>query len=504
MAKTASRKKPAAKRINKPKLPTVKVQSEIPVVADVDVVVAGAGIAGCMTALAAARNGAKTILIDRFAGLGGNMGPGLWGGGVVHFALSNVDAMPNGLKGLPGEFLNRCAGHVSGQLGYNYFEDSQVTSHVWLRFMEENNVRLMLNTKASDPLMDGKKIIGLTVDGRSGRQAVRAKVVVDATGYADIAARAGAPTDEGKAGFHPGMFFAIGGVDVPRYKEVLDTYPPPEPRLQKWCDETFKKHGSRMNRWRFHPLLHLIKKAWDFGEYRIIRRIEDLATITMDHGLHIGKDQPYGQPLTGPFRAGGCPDAKDGIVGSMTGLYANNFDWDDAAIHTRLEVGCRLYIFETAQFLKHHFPGFEASYLHITSQYFHDRLGRSAICDYVLTEEDATKGTRFNDVVYRTYALNKSVSHNDKGVDWPYRQFLPKGLDGMLMAGRAACSGPTVNRNRYKMLLMGQVVGIAAALAARDNVSPRKIDVKELQRILVHKYHVPMEDDPKRLAGLGL
>ena len=106
---------------------TVDIRREIPVVADVDVVVAGAGIAGCMTAVAAARNGASVLLIDRFADLGGNMGPGLWGGGVLHLALSNVDAMHEGLKGLAGEFLNRCAAYVSGQLGYNYFQDSQVT-----------------------------------------------------------------------------------------------------------------------------------------------------------------------------------------------------------------------------------------------------------------------------------------------------------------------------------------------------------------------------------------
>ena len=100
--------------------------------------------------------------------------------------------------------------------------------------------------------------------------------------------------------------------------------------------------------------------------------------------------------------------------------------------------------------------------------------------------------------------MDRGEGAADPGFDWPYRQFLPKGIDGMLLAGRSNCVGPTVNRNRYKMLLMGQAVGVAAALSTGSDVPPRKVDIKALQKILYQRYHVPMEDDESRLRDLGL
>ena len=80
-------------------------EKRIPVVYDVDVAVAGGGIAGIMAVLAAARNGAKTVVIDRFGSLGGNMGPGLWAGGSLPLSLSNDQALVNikGMGGIPEE-----------------------------------------------------------------------------------------------------------------------------------------------------------------------------------------------------------------------------------------------------------------------------------------------------------------------------------------------------------------------------------------------------------------
>ena len=87
----------------------IEPEKKIPVVYDVDVVVAGGGIAGAIAALAAARNGAKTLVIERFGSFGGNMGPGMFGGGSVHYALQDDEALVNevGLGGIPEEFLRR-------------------------------------------------------------------------------------------------------------------------------------------------------------------------------------------------------------------------------------------------------------------------------------------------------------------------------------------------------------------------------------------------------------
>ena len=473
---------------------SIEIVSRVPVVAKVDVLIVGGGIAGCVAAVTAARNGADVMIVERFGYLGGNMGPGAFAGGVVHLALCEPDAMHEGLRGIPGEFLNRCAGFVDGQLGHDKIHDTQVVAYVWLKMMEENGVRLLLNTVAAEPLMDGTQLTGLVIENRSGRQAIRAKAVVDATGEADVAARAGAPTDEADAVFHPGLWFAIGGVDKEAYFRFADANPPSD-ELVKWGRELFTRFEVGMFVDVWHPLLTLLKQAWDKGEYRVVKRIGDLATVTLDHGLFIGAGAGVGTRSPRPD-----------IVESMVGLWGGRGKgWPDATVHTELEVGSRKYIFETVQFLRKHVPGFECAWLMSVSPYFHNRRGRSAVCEYVVTDDDVAKGQRHPDVVFRAWPTGAGARNFDRtGFDYPYRQFLPKEVDGLLMAGRSSLSPPNGNRSRYKILLMGQVAGLAAALASRDGVSPKQIDVKELQRVLYRKYHVPMEADEGRLRELGL
>ena len=472
---------------------TIEITSSVPVVADVDVLVVGGGIAGCMAAIAAARNGSEVMIVERFGYLGGNMGPGAFGGGVVHLALCMPDAMHEGLRGIPGEFLNRCGGFVDGQLGHDKIYDTQVVAYVWLKMMEENGVRLVLNTSACEPLMDGKRVTGLVIENRSGRQAVRAKISIDATGEADVAARAGVPTDEDRANFSPGLWFAIGGVDKPAYfRFAADNVPDDE--LIQWGRDLCTRFGVRIFVDVWHPLLAELRQAWEKGEYRVVKRIGDLATVTLDHGLFIGDGAGVGTRSPRP-----------GIVESMVGLSGGRGKgWPDAAVQTELEVGSRKYIFETVQFLRKHIPGFENAWLMTVSPYFHNRLGRSAVCEYTVQREDQLSGIRHDDVVFRAWPSGSASECNESGFDYPYRQFLPQDVDGLLMAGRSSLTHPNGNRGRYKIMLMGQVAGLAAALAARAGVSPGAVDVRELQRTLYHKYHVPMEDNEERLRELGL
>lgn len=473
---------------------TVELTSRVPVAADVDVLVVGGGIAGCMAAVTAARNGADVMIVERFGYLGGNMGPGAFAGGVVHLALCQPDAMEEGLKGIPGEFLNRCGGFVSGQLGHDKIYDTQVVAYVWLKMMEECGVRLLLNTWACEPLMDGRRVTGLVVENRSGRQAIRARAVVDATGEADVAARAGAPTDEDQAYFHPGLWFAIGDVDRARYLEYAAANEPDETLLQ-WGRELFTQHEVRMFVEAWHPLLRAVKQAWDTGEYRVVKRIGNIASVTLDHGLFIGRGHDAG-----------TLSARPSIIESMVGFWGGKGKgWPGADVQTTLEVAARTYIFETVQFLRKHIPGFENAWLMTVSPYFHNRFGRSAVTEYVVRTEDMAEGRRHDDVVFRTWPTGAGAKNfNPAGFDYPYRQFLPEHTGGLLLAGRSSLAWPNGNRTRYKIMLMGQVAGLAAALAARDGKDPRDIDIRELQRILYHKYHVPMEQDAARLQALGL
>ena len=458
---------------------TVQIHKELPVTAEVDVLVAGAGPAGATAALAAARTGADVMLVDRFGYPGGNMGPGMFSGGVVHLTLDYPTAMMEGFSGIPGEIIDRAQGYSDGQLGDDYFRDHQCVAYVLFKMMQENNVRLMMNTYAADPLMDGRRVTGLIVENKSGSQAVKAKVVIDATADGDIAFRAGAPMHGGETYVHPGCYFAIGDVDGAKYEEWLNTVVVPEAD-EKWAQEMSTTLGGA----RIHPLrpfYSLYRKAWHHGEYRFIKHFPGVGNATVDHGFY---------------------KVKHGIMGAQIGVRGEKIFSGDQDLMNRIEEGCRVFLFETALFMRRHVPGFENSYLHVIAPYFHTRGGRSPHCEYVLTAEDFEKGARFDDVIFRTYGHESKVVV-EGGYDFPYRQLLPKTVDGLIMAGKSAIIQPPPNRTRWKCFMMGQCAGVAAALAAQDGVAPKALDIRKLQRTLRHKFHTPM-GEPDRLQSLGI
>jgi len=364
---------------------TVKIVREVPVAAEVDVLVAGGGIAGCTAAVAAAREGARVMLVDRFGPLGGNMGPGMFSGGVLHLALGYPEAMVGGLQGIPGEFINRCEGYCDGKLGQDYFRDSQVVSYVWQHLMQENGVRVLLNTFAAEPILEDNCVRGLIVENKSGSQAIRAEVVIDATGDADVAARAGAEMDDGTTYNHSGMYFAIGDVDAERYLAWRAEQPAVSADDLAWMPEKFRKvFGVRA----LDFLFPLYKREWQRGLYWIVQEIADGVFVTVDHGFY---------------------PPKHGLVGAQVGVSGKPVLSGDAALWSRLEIGVRNYIFETAKFMRRNVAGFENSYLHMISPYFHCRGGRSVITDRPLTMDDWAQGVRLDDVVFVMYASETQV-----------------------------------------------------------------------------------------------
>ena len=133
-----------------------------------------------------------------------------------------------------------------------------------------------------------------------------------------------------------------------------------------------------------------------------------------------------------------------------------------------------------------------------------------------LTEKEVTGGARFDDAVFEgcyghihpasnstSYKLWDIVHDYRHTFEWPYRQFLPQEIEGLLCAGRAAIIQPPVLRMRWQMLMCGEVAGRAAARAVKEKVAPRDIDVPALRKAL-HEAGFPMGDDPTRLKELGL
>jgi hypothetical protein len=488
---------------------SVTVSKSVPVIAQVDVLVVGSGIAGSTAAVTAARSGAKTMVVDRFGYPGGNMGPGLIGG-APNLELPESMA-EQGMPGIPGEFVRRCEAYAKGQLLNHYFRDANIVSHVWLEMMQESGVELLFNTYAGDPIMEGNRVKGLLVESKSGTQAILAKVVVDATGDADVGARAGAPVDSGASLFNPGMYLAIGNVDIETYEMEVARVEPGKDDV-RWAKDLGALVGKRLE--HLKPLIPYYRRAWESGEYRFLKDIGDRWTILLDHGIFASVSGV--QVVPDPIRRG-----RYGILGALVGVWG---PWDDgnaetsgsAQVMNMLEMNCRMFAFETVQFCVRRLPGFKDAYLHFVSPYFHARGGRSIVSEHPITRVDIDKEPLKDDVVF--IADEHTIPRRPDGkvtgaevygykqrrtFDFPYRQLLPRKVEGLLAAGRSAIIQPPVMRVRWMVFLMGQAAGVAAALAAKRNLIPRELDVKELQRVLHVEYQVPL-GDRERLEELGL
>jgi hypothetical protein len=380
--------------------------------------------------------------------------------------------------------------------------------------MEESGVQFMGNTFASDPIMEGNTVKGLLIENKSGTQAIMAKVVVDTTGDADVAARAGAPLDNGNGVFNPGLYLAFGNVDVDRFKQEVIRQPQDQDAI-RWAESLHPSVKRRMG--HLAPLVPYYKAAWESGEYEFLVQVDDRWTILLDHGLF--RSVVGCQYVDDPLRKG-----QYGLLGALLGIHG---PWDgedlptsgSASLMNKLEMRSRTFIFESALYLKKRMPGFESSYLHFVSPFFHARGGRAIVSEYPLTQQDVEQDQSKDDVVFVSYKpeLNRHGKKDPMDVtgadvwaykprlsfDFPYRQLLPQEVDGLLAAGRSAIVQPPVMRVRWMVFLMGQAAGAAAALAAIKGVAPRDLNVKELQRLLHDEYQVPF-GDVDRLKELGL
>ena len=444
---------------------------EVPVIYEVDVVVAGAGITGMMAALGAARQGAKTLLVESFSSLGGNTGPGMFAGGSNATRLRNPNAYPDGIGGVPAEFNRRVVGGECRMVGSDYFRDSQAVSCVAARMMEEAGVTILLSSTVTDVIKEGNKVRGVFVENKSGTQAIRSTVVIDCTGTADVADRAGASVIKMPANPGMGVFFAISGADTDKYVEALEDRGKLSEDDWRWLAE----HAPGQMNADFMPWA---RQAWEADEFQLVQTVDDFAVLEVTSPNR----KAYGDPplLRWRTRVNGRFDPGDGLALS------------------RIAQRMWPYLYEFVEFLNKRVPGFENAYLFAVSPYFHSRGGKSIESVRLVTFDDVAKSTRLDDVICIFYGDAKRPD----GCDIPYRMLLPVEVDGLLAAGRSAIlRGPTL-RTRFRVQLMGQAAGVAAALAVKNGVEPRDIDIKQLQKIL-HSLGCEMGPDA-RLEELGI
>lgn len=432
----------------------VEPARKVPVLRDVDVAVVGAGCAGVCAAVAAAREGARTLLIERTGILMMAVGTGGVSGFFncfrepldipepdVERAAGRKAAEPAQLRqilgGPPWEFLLHVM-KLGGMRARTEWEilrswrilcDPEVLNYAAITFCRDNGVDVLVHHHVAGPILRGRRVTGLWVESVSGRRAVLARQVIDCSGDAHVAHGAGVPTVLGRdvggqtASLLPTMVHYPGEVkDVP-FRSGQDGANGPDPAVFRRLAE---KHGFD---WR--------------------RRVDNRGSLRYELAGH--------------------------------GVLISGLDFGDGEDLSLAEIESRIYLHEAVRFWKARVPGFKKAHLMHVSPQVLPRGGRCIVGEHFLTKEDVAGPTRFEDVIY----LHRAVRHKPpvRHVDIPYGIMLPREVDNLLVAGRCA-SGASSARSNGSCMAMGAAAGIAAALAARSEVTPRTVPIGSLQRLL--------------------
>lgn len=411
---------------------------EIPVVRDVDVLVVGGGPAGFIAAAAAARLGVSTLLVERYGCLGG-----LATGGLVLYMDGIADKQGvRVIGGLPWEAMERLQG-MSGLASdgpLRLHVDSELLKVVADELCIASGAELRLHSWAVGVLREGSRVTGAIVESKSGRQAILAKVCIDATGDGDLAAMAGAPYEMGNQRI--GLNLKIGGIDRERYRAFVNEQP-----------ERARELRAQLRALGGFPFSPNSTPDSDAGVYWI--NILGLA----------GRDR----------------------LGRDEGTVHEIFDGELSAINvedlTYVEVELRRRLIQSLDFHRKHVPGFENARLLAFASQLGVRESRRILGRAMLTQQDVVNGRSFEDTIGLGGIGFAAVGRYEV----PYGCLVPKDVDGLLVAGRCISVDHWTQqaiRLIPPAMMTGQAVGTAAAMAAKANVSPDELDTDKLRQQL--------------------
>jgi glycine/D-amino acid oxidase-like deaminating enzyme len=407
-----------------------------------DVVVVGSGSAGSSAAISAARLGARTLLVDRLAFMGGTSTAVL----DTFYAFYTPGQAPRRVVGgLGWEVVERLTAEglaferpntYGAGTGVTY--DQEALKVLWEQLAVETGVELLLHTWATGVTVADGRAVAIRIWNKGGEGQIQADAIVDASGDADLCAMAGVPYENAFASGRVqslSTLFKVANVDVQRAATV--------PKAQLW---------------------ELMREAVATGNYRL-PRVEGSWHRTPHAGV---------------------------VLIHMTRI--PNVDATDPEALTRAELEGRRQVREYHRFLRDRVPGFDASVVVTTSPAIGVRESRRVHGDYRLTGEDVLGARRFHDEIALCGAPIED-HHPGGDTDWqyvaesgvygiPYRALLPSGIEGMLVAGRCFSSTHDAHASARSMatcMAMGQAAGTAAALAVAASITPRELDAQALR-----------------------
>jgi hypothetical protein len=423
-----------------------------------DVIVAGGGPAGIGAALAAAINGARTLILEARSQFGGTATAAMWmeinflfkdnretDRGGVHTIL--IDAIRSW-----GRFASRTGKRredVPGS-GGNLNVHPEYLKKVLFDLFETYGIDYQLYSPVVDVVKEDDRVTGVVVAAKEGLVTYEGKAIIDATGDGDVAYRAGcemAMMGDEETGWRPPVTvaWALGNVDVDR--------------LYEWLDG-----GPELDRHQYQAFNELLRA------YR---------------------EQGYNLPGWAGFNKTTIP----GVISINNGTSVDlELDCSKSAALTLME---KMAIDQALDFVRFarekEIPGLEEAYLLRTGGYAMARDTRRLVGEYQFSNDDVMEGTQFEDAVASKYGGSDPVGQQrpytaiKQGALFPYRSLLPKQVDGLLVAGR--CSSATMlghygGKSMGNMISLGQGAGVAAALSAALDTLPRDLDYHLIQERL--------------------
>lgn len=454
----------------------LRKQFDIPVRHEYDVAVIGGGPAGFCAAVAAARNGARTLLVERNGSGGGMATAGLVGPFMTSYSKSGGQMI---IRGMFEEVIERLISKGGAVHPENCRSGDQITGYhfrghdhcgafdpealklVVDEMLTEAGVKILYHTTFVEPLMENNVMQGVIVISKSGLEAIRAAVVIDCTGDADVAYRAGVPCELGDTerdcAMQPAtMFFRISNVDWEQVDEAFRA---------SLKERPIKTDGARGGLFAW-----LIEEARAKGEFNVERKVV---------GIYRGVQ-------------------KDEWSVNISRI--NGIDGTSAEELSKAEIIGRRQVQEIYRFLKKYIPGCENARLMCSAATIGIRETRHIRGEATLTADDVLQGCVTEDaILLASNSIDVHAAAGSAGTkyvtvengEWygvPYRCLVPVQVEQLLVAGRslsATSEGAGAVRVMPPCMAMGHAAGIAAAMAVRNKCTVRSVDVSELRAQLL-------------------
>jgi glycine/D-amino acid oxidase-like deaminating enzyme len=438
--------------------------------AEFDVLVVGGGNAGCAAAIAAARHGARTLLLERYGFLGGTATAAMVGPWMTfHSAHERI------VGGIAQEMVERLMakgaspGHLTDSSDYvatiTPF-DPEVHKALLFEMMQESGVALLLHAYFLSAQLDGDAVCAATFATAGGARSYRGRVVIDATADALVASSAGVPTQQGdeRGRVQPAtLMFRLSHVDLAALAAYLREHPD-------------QMRSSLLPQERVPSALTAVAGLNELWERARADGLVDIPRELVSFFI-----SPY----------------PDEVTVNMTRVV--NIDPLDPDDLTRAEIESRLQAMQLLEFFRRRVPGFAAARIAATGTQVGIRESRRIVGRYTLTCDDVLQARRFDDAVARSaYPIDV---HNPSGsgtstqrlapgesYEIPYRTLVPVNREQLLVAGRCISTTHEAlasTRLTPTVMTLGQAAGTAAALACAHGMRVGDVDTDELRAQLV-------------------